>query len=68
MSLKLSSRAIEIFLRERYESWRKQEERFQAVDLKFYIDNVLSRAIKANINSVKSLIKKIEEEYFSSNT
>lgn len=56
------------YLRERYESWRKQEERFQAVDLKFYIDNVLSRAIKANINSVKSLIKKIEEEYFSSNT
>ena len=53
-------------LGEHYESWCKKVD--QAVDLRLYINNVLSRTIKANIKSVKSLIKKIEEEYFSSNT
>ncbi|MEF1216325.1 hypothetical protein REH76_00680 [Photobacterium damselae] len=52
------------YLRERYESWSKSEEANQVVDLKLYIDSVLSRRVRANIKSVKLLINEIEKEYF----
>ncbi len=51
-------------LRERYESWFEQKIEDQVVDLKVYIDDVLSKSVKANITSVKLLISEIEKEYF----
>ena len=52
-------------LNDSYDVWSKRAGNSQSVDRKFYIDSVLSRKVKANIASVKSLINEIEKEYFS---
>ncbi|HHF2914783.1 TPA: hypothetical protein ACPJZ9_003066 [Vibrio diabolicus] len=52
-------------LREHYETWIKFAGEEQVVDLKHYINTILSRNVKASIVSVKKLIADIEEEYFS---
>lgn len=56
------------YLQERYESWSKRAGANQEVDLKVYIDSVLSRNVKASIASVKLLISEIEKEYFKFNS
>ena len=52
------------YLQEHYDSWSKRAGANQVVDLKIYIDSVLSRNVKASIASVKLLISEIEKEYF----
>jgi hypothetical protein len=50
-----------------YDNFANNPKKNEAVDLRYYINAVLSRSVKASIASAREEIKRIEKAYFSDN-
>ncbi len=57
------------FFRDQFEEWREGHKTHdESHDLKTYIDQVLTRRVRSNIKTARSLIEEYENLYFSSDT